>query len=142
MASPALGGTHTVGRYSVFMVDSFPFAVTVGILLGFLSGLGTGGGSLLILWLTVVLNMDPLTARSINLLFYIPSALTAILFRRTRTGFSIKHVLPAIIPGCIAAGIFTCISTRLDIAVLKKVFGIILLLIGIKELLYRPRNAK
>ena len=124
------------------MVDSFPFAVIVGVLLGFLSGLGTGGGSLLILWLTVVLNMDPLTARSINLLFYIPSALTAILFRRKSDGFSIKNVVPAIISGCIAAGIFSVISTRLDIAVLKKVFGIILLLVGIKELLYRPRNAK
>ena len=124
------------------MVDCLPFAALVGVVLGFLSGLGTGGGSLLILWLTVVLNLDPLTARSINLMFYIPSALTAIIFRRKSDGFSIKSVIPAIIPGCIAAGIFSFISTRIDVAVLKKIFGIILLLVGVKELFYRPRNAK
>lgn len=124
------------------MVESFPFSVAIGILLGFLSGLGTGGGSLLILWLTLVLQMDPLTARSINLLFYIPSALTAIAFRRKSDGFSVKDVIPAILPGCIAAGIFSVISSHMDMNVLKKVFGIILLLVGLKELFYRPRNAK
>ena len=124
------------------MVDSIPVAVAVGVVLGTLSGLGTGGGSLLILWLTVVLNMDPLTARSINLLFYIPSALAAILFRRKNNGFSVLDVIPAIIPGCIAAGLFSAVSTQLDIAVLKKIFGILLLLVGTKELFYRPRKAK
>ena len=124
------------------MVDSSLFAVIVGVLLGILSGLGTGGGSLLILWLTVVQHMDPLTARSVNLLFYIPSALTALLFRPKNSGFSVKDVMPAIIPGCIAAGLFSCISTQLDIAVLKKIFGVLLLLVGTKELLYRPRKAR
>lgn len=124
------------------MLDTFLFSAVAGVLLGFLSGLGTGGGSLLILWLTAVLHMDPLTARSINLLFYIPSALTAILFRQKDTSFSLKDVMPAIIPGCIAAGCFSVISTFLDIFVLKKVFGILLLFIGIKELFYRPRKAK
>ena len=41
----------------------------VGTALGFLTGLGVGGGSLLMVWLTAVLGMDTLTARSINLLF-------------------------------------------------------------------------
>ena len=86
------------------MVESYPVAIAIGTLLGFLSGLGTGGGSLLILWLTVVLHMDPLTARSINLMFYIPSALTAIVFRKEKGNLSIKTILPAVIPGCIAAG--------------------------------------
>ena len=124
------------------MVESYPVAIITGILLGFLSGLGTGGGSLLILWLTVVLHMDPLTARSINLMFYIPSALTAILFRKQKGSLSINTILPAVIPGCIAAGIFAVVSTQLDTTLLRKVFGGILLLVGIRELLYRPRKAK
>ena len=124
------------------MVDSYILAVLMGILLGFLSGLGTGGGSLLILWLTMVLDMDPITARSINLSFYIPSALTAILFRKRPEGFSLKNILPAVIPGCIAAGVFSLISANMDTTALKKVFGILLLLVGTRELLYRPRKAK
>jgi len=124
------------------MLDSFPISVVIGTLLGFLAGLGTGGGSLLILWLTVTLGMDALTARSINLLFYIPSALIACLFRLKQGSFSLKKVLPAIITGCIAAGIFSFVSTVLDMNVLKKLFGGLLILVGIRELLYRPRKAR
>ena len=124
------------------MLDSFPVSVIVGTALGFLAGLGTGGGSLLILWLTVALDMDPQTARSINLLFYIPSALIACLFRWKQGGFSIKQVLPAVIAGCICAGIFSYASSLLDMQMLRRLFGILLLFIGVKELLYRPRKAR
>lgn len=124
------------------MVESLPVAIIVGTLLGFLAGLGTGGGSLLILWLTMVFGMDTQVARSINLLFYIPSALIACLFRIKQGDFSLRKVAPAIISGCIAAGAFSWVSTHLDVEMLKKLFGILLIGIGIKELLYRPRKAK
>ena len=45
------------------MLESIPVMLIVGTVLGFLSGLGIGGGSLLILWLTMVLGSDPITAR-------------------------------------------------------------------------------
>ena len=64
------------------MLESFPFSVFLGGIFGFLAGLGIGGGSLLVLWLTVVLGMEPDTARSINLLFFIPTALIACFFRK------------------------------------------------------------
>ena len=56
------------------MVDSLWVILPVAVVLGFLSGLGTGGGSLLILWLTMVANMAPAEARAMNLLFFLPSA--------------------------------------------------------------------
>lgn len=124
------------------MVDSFLFSVIIGTILGVLAGLGTGGGSLLVLWLTMVVQVDPQIARSINLLFYIPSALIASFFRIKRNDFSLRKVVPAIISGCICAGIFSYISTDLNTEMLKKLFGILLLFIGAKELLYRPRKAK
>ena len=34
------------------MLESLPVIIIVGTVLGFLSGLGIGGGSLLIIWLT------------------------------------------------------------------------------------------
>ena len=67
------------------MLDSLPVMLLVGTALGFLSGLGIGGGSMLVVWLTMVLGMDPGTARGINLLFFIPSALVAIFIRCKRT---------------------------------------------------------
>ena len=54
--------------------------IIVGAALGFLSGLGVGGGSLLLLWLTLVMGTDRDTARAMNLLFFLPCALTATAF--------------------------------------------------------------
>lgn len=120
------------------MVGSFPFSILVGTVLGFLSGLGTGGGSLLLMWLTVALHMDPATARSVNLLFYIPSALVACLFHWRQGSLNYRKIFPAVLAGCAAAGIFSWISGMLDVTVLKKLFGGLLLFTGIRELLFKP----
>lgn len=124
------------------MLESLPVMLIVGTVLGFLTGLGIGGGSLLILWLTMVLNVDPLTARSINLLFFIPSALIACLFRWKQGNLQLRRILPAILAGCTAAAVFSWISTIVDVEILKKMFGVVLLAAGTRELFYRPRNAK
>lgn len=124
------------------MLDSLPFMILIGSVLGFLSGLGVGGGSLLILWLTIVLEMEHTAARSINLLFFIPSAIIASFFRWKQGKLDLKKVLPAIICGCIAAAFFSLISKQMDISLLKKLFGGLLLLTGVRELFYRPRKAR
>ena len=124
------------------MLESFPIAVLAGILLGFLSGLGIGGGSLLMLWLTLVLGMDHASARGINLLFFVPSALIACLFRWKQGTLQWKQILPAIIAGCAAAAVFSWLSMYLDTPVIKKLFGILLIATGLRELFYRPRKAR
>ena len=124
------------------MLDSLPVTPIVGTLLGFLSGLGIGGGSLLIIWLTVVLHADPMTARSINLLFFIPSALVACFIRFRRDTLQLRHVLPAALSGCIAAALFSVLAANADTALLKKLFGGLLIAAGLRELFYRPRNAR
>ncbi len=124
------------------MLESLPVMLIVGTLLGFLSGLGIGGGSLLIIWLTAVLHTDPLTARSINLLFFLPSALVACALRIRQGSLKIRPLLPAILSGCAAAALFSWVSTVLDVQLLKKLFGILLLIAGARELFYRPRKAR
>ena len=124
------------------MLGSFPFAVFVGILLGYLAGLGVGGGSLLILWLTLVLHVPSQVARLINLMFFITAAGAVSIFRWKEGSLKLKKILPAIITGSIAAAFFSWIGLRLDAGLLKKLFGILLLFTGVRELLYRPRNCK
>lgn len=124
------------------MLESIPVILLVGTVLGFLSGLGVGGGSLLIIWLTAVIGTDPGTARSINLLFFIPTALVSCFLRLRKRDLSVRPLVPAIVSGCIAAAVFSYISTALDVELLKKLFGIILLITGVRELFYRPRNAR
>lgn len=124
------------------MLESFPFLLLIACLLGFLSGIGVGGGSLLILWLTLVANMAHSTARNLNLLFFIPCAVISSIFRWRQGALNIRRILPAILFGCISAGIFSFLGRNMDTAVLKKLFGGLLLIIGLRELFYRPRNAK
>ena len=94
------------------------------------------------LWLTLVLEMPHGAARTINLLFFIPSAIIASLFRWKQGALDIKKVLPAIVGGCISAACFCVISRHIDMELLKKLFGVLLLLTGVRELFYRPRKAK
>ena len=116
------------------MLESLPVALIVGTVLGFLSGLGIGGGSLLILWLTVVLGMEHSAARGINLLFFLPAAAIACVFRWKQGAVKLRNVLPAMIAGCIAAAVFSLIGTGMDMTLLKKLFGGLLIVTGIREL--------
>lgn len=121
---------------------NLPVILTVSILLGFLTGLGIGGGSLLILWLTLVLKMPQAEARGINLLFFLPSALVACLFRWKQGKLELRKVLPAMIAGALGAALFSFIGSQMDTELLKKPFGILLLITGLRELFYRPRKAR
>lgn len=120
----------------------FLFPVFIGSALGFLAGLGVGGGSLLLLWLTQVMNMPQDQARLLNLLFYLPAALVAILLHRKRKCIQTGIILPAIITGTIAAAGFSLAATYINIELAKKVLGGLLIFIGIREVFYRPRNAR
>lgn len=122
------------------MVEGWPAALIVGTVLGFLSGLGIGGGSLLILWLTMVLGMEQAAARGINLLFFLPSAAIAGIFRWKQGCIKLKRVLPAIIAGCFSASVCSWIGMQLDMALLKKLFGGLLIATGLRELLYKPKK--
>lgn len=122
------------------MLNSLPFVLLIATLMGFLAGIGVGGGSLLIMWLTLVLNMPYPQARILNLLFFLPSAVVATLFRWKQGKLDIQKILPAILAGCVAAAVFSWVSSHIDVSMLKKAFGVLLLITGIRELLYKPRN--
>lgn len=124
------------------MLDSSFFSVIVGLILGILAGLGVGGGSLLILWLTLVLHMDPIVAKNINLLFFIPTALTASLFRWRNQNIPWKNILPAALAGCLGAMAGVWLSLRLNTSLLRKLFGILMLCTAFRELTYKPKTTR
>ena len=112
----------------------------MGTALGFLTGLGIGGGSLLMIWLTAVLGLDVTAARSINLLFYLPGAAIAILFRKHQGSIQWKNVLCPAIAGCVAAAFCSRFSTAVDHSWLQNIFGVILMITGLRELLWKPKT--
>lgn len=114
----------------------------IASILGFLAGMGVGGGSLLLLWLTQVVGMAQTQARILNLLFFLPAALVATLFRKNEDRPCIYTVLPAWIAGCIAAALCAILGKHLEMELMKKLLGGLLILTGLREIFYRPRNAK
>ncbi len=124
------------------MLGSFPVALIAGAVFGFLAGLGIGGGSLLMIWLTLLVGVAPQEARAINLLFFLPAALSACLFRWKQGQLPLKKLLLPMLLGCIFAAGFSFLGSRLDTGLLKKLFGGLLIFTGIRELLYRPREFK
>lgn len=122
------------------MLNSTLFSIGIGGVLGFLTGLGTGGGSLLLLWLTLVLDMEPQTARTVNLMFFIPAAVTASTFRLFRGGIPLKKIILPALVGCVSAAVFAIAGSHMDTGYLKKAFGILLIITGIREILYQPQR--
>lgn len=124
------------------MLTSIPFSIAAGTALGFLTGLGTGGGSLLILWLTFVVHIDVQQAQLINLMFFFPSALAATVLNGKQKRISWKKVLLPALCGCITALIFSLAGQKMNTESLKKLFGVLLLYTGVRELFYRPRKPR
>ena len=115
-------------------------SVLVGAVLGFLSGLGIGGGSLLILWLTIIHHVDPASARGVNLLFFLPCALISAAYRWKQGTLPLKKILPAILTGTVSALFFSLLGTKLDVILLKKLFGGLLIATGFREILCKPKT--
>ena len=124
------------------MLESIPFSIVIGAILGFMTGLGTGGGSLLVLWLTFVLHMDPQQARLINLMFFLPAAIIASFFHWRQGRIPFRKILLPALAGCAAAAIFSFIGQKMNTDSLERLFGVLLIFMGAKELFYRPRNAR
>ncbi|MEF2838648.1 MAG: sulfite exporter TauE/SafE family protein [Oscillospiraceae bacterium] len=122
------------------MASNFLIITAVATVLGILSGLGVGGGSLLLLWLTLIIGTDQETARMINLLFFLPSAAISCCFRWKQGTLCIKQILPAAIFGCIGAVLGTITTDIIPLDSLKKLFGILLIITGVRELLYKPKK--
>ena len=124
------------------MVASTLISILVAVILGVLTGLGTGGGSLLILWLTMVLNMDANQARIINLMFFLPCALISTILRIKQGIIPFRKLLLPTLAGCFSALVFSLLGQKTDTAQLQKLFGVLLIYTGLRELFYRPRKPK
>ena len=119
---------------------SFLLTLLVSAGLGLLSGLGIGGGSLMILWITLVCKMDFPDAKYLNLLFFLPPAFLSTVVRVMRKEISLKKLLPAALAGSLAAVLLAGISSSWDVGILRKLFGVLLLFTAWKELRYKANQ--
>ncbi len=108
--------------------------VIAGFAAGIISGMGIGGGTLLIPALIFVAGIKQQIAQSTNLLVFIPSAMAAIFVHIKKRNIEKGLFLRLSITGCIGAAIGSMLAVNINSAHLKKYFGIFLLIMGIYEI--------
>ena len=116
-------------------MGSFTFFIIIGFFTGIASGMGFGGGSILILILTSFLAFPQLKASGINLLYFLPVALFALIYHFKNGNVDKKTAQIAIITGVFGAVIGAYLANNLiDSSILKKIFAVMVLIIGFLEM--------
>lgn len=111
-----------------------------GILSGMLSSMGFGGGGILILYLSLYKNIPQLTAQGINLLFFIPSALLALILHTKHKLVEWKLAFKMMLSGIAGTIVGLLILNQLDNNIIKKIFSVILVLMGLKGLFSKDKK--
>ena len=120
----------------------FLLPLLIGFGTGILSAWGVGGGTLLLLCMTLFLGVDQATAQGINLLYFLPTAGMGLIWHR-KNGLLEKDVLRQAIPlGTVAAIAAAWIATSVDTAVFRRPFGVYLLLTGVMTLFQTKKSSK
>ena len=104
-----------------------------GLISGLISGMGMGGGSILITILVTFLGKDQKVAQASNLIFFIPTSISATIFNIKRKQIKWNLALPIAILGSIGAAFGAFLATKIETGILKKLFGVFLILIAIFE---------
>ena len=112
----------------------------IGLVSGIASGMGIGGGAVLIPALYLLVKPDQHVAQSVNLLFFIPTAVIALSVHIRNKKVDFALVIPIILTGLFGAWFGSELAVTLSSQMLKRWFGIFLLLMGLHELLRKSKN--
>ncbi len=111
--------------------------IAVGALTGILSGFGIGGGSLLLLWLTVVQGIAQSEAAGINLLYFLCCAPPA-LVSHVRNRLIVRQAfLWCALSGCLISPLASWLAVSISSDLLRRGFGLFLLAVGLREILHK-----
>ena len=115
-------------------MTAFFLPLLLGFGTGILSAWGVGGGTLLLLCMTLFLGVDQQTAQGINLLYFLPTAGMGLL-QHHKNGLLDPTLLRTAIPwGLPFALAGAWIATSLGAEMFRKPFGLFLLLAGVMTL--------
>ncbi len=112
----------------------------IGLISGTISGMGIGGGAVLIPALVFFVNPEQHIAQSVNLLFFIPTAIVALIIHIRNKKIEFRISIPLIISGLLGAGIGSGLALSLPGNSLRKCFGIFLLAMGCYEVMRKEKK--
>ena len=106
----------------------------IGFFAGIIGGMGMGGGTILIPALILFASIDPKIAQSTNLLSSIPMTIVALAIHIKKKNVDFDLVLPIVLFGIVGAFFGSTLAEYLPSDILRKFFGVFLLIIGIFEI--------
>ena len=115
------------------------FDIIAAVVSGMAASLGIGGGGILIIYLTLFASMEQLKAQGLNLLFFIPCGIIAIIIHLKNKLIVKEYSIPLISGGIIGALLGNFLATIISTNILSKIFAIFIILIGLRELLTKPK---
>lgn len=114
--------------------------VLIGFASGIISGMGIGGGTLLIPALVFIIGTRQQIAQSINLIVFIPSAIAALFVHVKKHNIEKGLLLKLAVTGCTGSVIGSLLAVNLGSDLLKRFFGIFLLVMGIYEITSKSKS--
>ena len=108
--------------------------VLIGAVSGIFSGIGMGGGTVLIVLLTGILGLEQHIAQATNLIYFIPTAISAIIVNYKEKNIDTKLAKIMSFYGIVGAVIGAIISVNTDVQKLRKFYGIFLAIIAVHEI--------
>lgn len=104
-------------------------------LIALLSGMGVGGGGLLVIYLTLFENVEQVIAQGTNLSFFIATALASTVYNLKKKKIVWKITLVLSISGAVFSLLGSFLVEAIDRDILRKLFGGMLALGGISSLI-------
>ena len=105
----------------------------IGLTTGIISGMGIGGGTILIPALDIFFGIEQQIAQSINLIYFIPTAICAVIIHIKNKNIEKKIFFKIIFTAIMGSFLGSLISVKIKSVILKKIFGWFLLITGIIE---------
>lgn len=107
--------------------------IIVGFFSGIISGMGIGGGAILIPALILLQNISQQVAQGINLLYFLPTAAVSLIVHIKNKNVVLKTALILGISGVLGAIAGSLLAVKMPSDLLRRFFGIFLFLIGVYE---------
>lgn len=111
-----------------------------GLAAGIISGMGMGGGAILIPLLILAVNPGQHIAQSVNLLYFVPTAAAALIIHIRNKSVDFGMAVPIITFGLAGALAGSWIAAGMGAGLLRKFFGVFLLAMSVYEMFRKGKN--
>lgn len=115
-------------------------ALLAGLLSGILGSMGLGGGSVLVIYLSLFKETEQLKAQGINLLFFVPIATLSVIIYAKAKKIKWKIILKLILSGLLGTFAGWMVASYFQNDITAKVFGGLLIVMGVLDIIKKDKK--